>query len=80
MKYMIHACNSRLWYVQEYLVPSMLNQGIEQDDIILYVDENSVGNLASCINSFLALPDDNKGVWHLQDDVIISRDFKERTE
>ena len=33
MKYMIHTCEARLWYVEEYLIPSMLKQGIKEDDI-----------------------------------------------
>lgn len=83
-KYMIHSCNARKWYVDKYLVPSMLAQGIRQSDILVWNDKNEIGNLESCMQSFLhakcyyGCSDD--GIWHLQDDVIICKDFKERTE
>jgi len=38
MKYMIHSCNSRLWYVEQYLIPSMIKQNIPREDIILFND------------------------------------------
>lgn len=80
-KYMIHACKQRMWYVNDYLVPSMLKQGIDKDNIFIYLDKNEDGNLASCMSSFLYVKNiDTEGIWHLQDDVIISSDFKQRTE
>lgn len=80
-KYMIHSCMQRLWYVNVYLVPSMLKQGIDEKDIILYVDLDKDGNLVSCMKSFQHLGKiDVQGIWHLQDDVILSSDFKQRTE
>lgn len=78
-KYMIHACSKRMWYVTDYLIPSMLNQGISADDITTYLDYNSEGNLKSCIKSFNMLSETG-GTWHLQDDIIISSNFKEVTE
>ena len=77
-KYVIHACSKRMWYVIHYLVPSMQQQGIE--DIIIKCDERRVGNLEGCMQIFESMPNDDKGAWHLQDDVIICRDFKRRTE
>ena len=77
-KYMIHACDKRIWYVQNFLVPSMKAQGIAIKDIDIYVDEEHKGNLWSCIDSFDKLPETG-GTWHLQDDVCICRDFKQRT-
>ena len=77
--YMIHTYPGRAWYVDEYLVPSMLEQGIEQDQIYVFNDEARLGNLKACMNSWLTLPEQG-GTWHLQDDVLICRDFKERTE
>lgn len=80
-KYMIHTCNDRAWYVKEYLIPSMVDQGIEKADIIYWLDEKREGNLAQFINSMKYCQDmDVDGVWHLQDDVIISSTFKQRTE
>lgn len=79
-KYMIHTCTKRLWYVENYLIPSMLEQGIDNHDITLYVDVND-GCLKSHVKSFTQASDYNiKGMWHLQDDVIICKDFKEQTE
>ena len=75
--YIIHACPNRMWYVEEYLVPSMKEQGIE--NIIVKCDNDHLGNLESCMRIFQSLPDDG-GSWHLQDDVIICRNFKKRTE
>lgn len=78
---MIHACTQRLWYVNKYLIPSMLKQGIPEDDILLYVDSDKRGNLISCMKSFQQVENSGaQGIWHLQDDVIISSDFKQRTE
>ena len=83
MKYMIHSCNKRLWYVKKYLIPSMLEQGIKLEDIILWNDFFSVGNQQSWYNSckYIKLCEPlNKGMWHLTDDVIISHNFYPRTK
>lgn len=79
-KYLIHTYPKRLWYVQEYLVPSLLAQGIPQEDISIYNDEKGEGNLRACMNAFGSVSNDAGGTWHLQDDIIISRDFAERTK
>ncbi len=79
-KYLIHTYPKRLWYVEQYLIPSMLEQGIEKDDITIYNDIKCEGNLRACLNAFLSVPNDDHGTWHLQDDIIICKDFKERTE
>ena len=83
--YLIHACNKRLWYVKDFLIPSMLEQGIEQSHILVYRDKNCIGNLRAWVDSCNRLVaqsnrDKIDGVWHLQDDVVICKDFKERTE
>lgn len=83
MKYMIHSCNQRLWYVKEYLIPSMLKQGIELKDIILWNDYFSVGNQKSWYNSCKYIKQSeslNEGMWHLTDDVMISHKFYFRTK
>ena len=74
--YVIHACPKRMWYVDKYLVPSLQNQGI---DVRVMCDEYRIGNLEYCMRIFESMNGDG-GTWHLQDDVIICRDFKERTE
>ena len=82
MKYMIHACNSRMWYVDDYLVPSLLKQVIAKDDIYVYQDKDCEGNLKSYIKSCHLAYEmwGETNVWHMQDDVIVSAKFKERTE
>lgn len=75
-QYMIHSCNQRKWYVEEYLVPSMQEQGII--DIVVHNDDNNDGPLPAFLDSILELPETG-GTWHLQDDVIISHDFAYQT-
>lgn len=77
---MIHGVPKRMWYVYKYLIPSMLEQGINADDITIYNDSARRGNLVSCMNAFLQVDTTWEGTWHLQDDVIISHDFKQKTE
>ena len=79
-KYMIHAYPKRMWYVEQYLIPSMLQQNIDKVNITIYNDIKAEGNLRACLNAFLSVSDDEEGTWHLQDDVIICKDFKQRTE
>ena len=76
-KYIIHACPERMWYVNQYLVPSMRNQGI--NGIVIKCDDKHVGCLESCMQIFMTTYGDG-GSWHLQDDIIIGKDFKQRTE
>ena len=79
MKYLIHTCNKRLWYVNDYLIPSMTEQGIDVNDVAVYLDRNEEGCLESCMKAFQSV--ENQGsTWHLQDDVIICSDFKKLTE
>jgi len=79
--YLVHACNQRLWYVRDFLLPSMINQGIDPDKILVYRDKNNIGNLRAWVDSCNRLTTVGAdGVWHLQDDVVICKDFKERTE
>lgn len=78
MKYMIHTCPKRKWYVDEFLIPSMIEQGITHPNIIVYNDENNDGHLMAFMNSWKLLKED--GTWHLQDDIILSSDFRRMTE
>lgn len=80
MKYIIHTCNKRLWYVEDYLIPSMMAQGIPEHDIDVHMDENYSGCLFATLDSFARCGRDHIDAWHLQDDVIISRDFSERSQ
>lgn len=79
-KYLIHAIPKRLWYVENYLKPSMLKQGIKEEDITLYVDANKEGNLRACMTAFKLVDETAEGTWHLQDDVAICNNFKIITE
>lgn len=79
-KYMIHAVPKRMWYVEGYLIPSMVDQGIKREDIRVYCDINQDKNLKACMYAFKEVDTSAEGTWHLQDDVIISHDFKEITE
>jgi hypothetical protein len=74
-----------MWYVKRHLLPSLVAQGIDPKHILVYQDKNSIGNLRAWVDSCNKLVEHaNKlgaeGVWHLQDDVVICKDFKERTE
>lgn len=84
MKYMIHTHPKRLWYVNDYLVPSMIKQGINPDNIFIFNDSNKRGNLQSFLDSLDWILNNygyaEIGFWHLQDDVIICKNFKEITE
>lgn len=80
MNIMIHASPQRMWYVNDFLIPSMRAQGVSEDEIIVWNDTEGRGNLFSCMESFKACGNEDGGTWHIQDDVIISRDFAKRTE
>jgi len=77
---MIHTCPERLWYVEKYLYPSLREQGIRAKDIEIWNDTEGKGNLISCMESFLVCGGIEGGTWHLQDDVLICRDFAKRTK
>lgn len=82
-KYFIHTCNQRRWYVNTFLIPEMLEQGIKRADITVVVDSRNEGILMSTMKSFDYIgrtEDWDAGVWHLQDDIVLSSTFKERTE
>lgn len=78
MRIMIHACPDREWYVEQYLAPSIIEQGIHPDDITIWMDRDHVGNLRSWVESCESLRGIPGGTWHIQDDVLICRDFAKR--
>ncbi len=43
---MIHACPAREWYVTDFLVPSLIDQGISENEISVWVDRDGRGNLS----------------------------------
>lgn len=78
MKYIVHACNKRKWYVDEFLIPSMREQGIM--DVKTYLDKDGRGCLPSMLASFRECGKRRISAWHLQDDVVLSRDFAEKSQ
>ena len=72
MKVLIHAVPKRMWYVEQFLAPSIEAQCLEP---VIWCDREGYGNLESCLRSFEAGLAD----WHLQDDVLICRDFAAKT-
>ena len=80
MQIMIHAVPQRMWYVEGFLIPSMLAQGISREEIELRCDTDGKGNLQSCMESFRAAGARDGGTWHIQDDVILCRDFAKRAQ
>lgn len=79
-KYIIHSCNDRQWYVDQYLVPSMIKQEIAKDDILVFQDKEGIGPLKHFLQYMEQIQDLPDDAWHLQDDVIICKDFRKRTE
>ena len=79
MKILIHACPQRMWYVEEFLIPALLDRGADPADMEVWNDTKGKGNLISCMESFAAREGDG-GTWHLQDDVLPCRDFVKRCE
>ena len=65
-----------MWYVNEFLIPSLREQGIENIDLAL--DSTGKGNLWACIDSFEECGKYEGDTWHLQDDVLICHDFAEQ--
>ncbi len=82
MKIMIHACPARMWYVEEFLVPQLWDQGAEPDEIRIWNDKEGWGNLESFVRSCEAIAAEDSAAsphtWHVQDDVILAYDFVDR--
>lgn len=51
MKYLIHTCTKREWYVNDHLIPLLTEQGITKNDIKVWNDKNKAGNLESFVAS-----------------------------
>ena len=75
IKVLIHAYPKRMWYVDGFLVPELRRQGA--DEIEVWNDVELKGNQVACMESFAARKGDG-GTWHIQDDVLLCRDFVER--
>lgn len=79
-RYVIHACKARMWYVDEFIIPSMLKQRIKRENILVWCDTDNKGCLISAIECFEHCGKHEGGCWHIQDDVIIAKDFAKRTK
>ena len=81
VKYMIHLCPERKWYVDEFLIPKIKERGIDPKDMLLYFDERKEGYLKSLMNEMKECSDikEDTFIWHLQDDVYPRSDFYERS-
>ena len=75
VKVMIHAVPERMWYVEGFQIPALERQGA--DEIRVWCDDERRGNLRSCMDAFAACDGDG-ATWHIQDDVLLCRDFIER--
>lgn len=75
MKVLIHACPQRMWYVEAFLAPELERQGA--DEVEIWNDTEGKGNLRACMEAFASRTGDG-GTWHIQDDVLLCRDFVER--
>ncbi len=75
MKIMIHACPQRMWYVEDLLIPQLLEQGA--DSVAIWNDDEGLGNLEACMRAFRHCAG-HGGTWHIQDDVLPCRDFVQR--
>jgi len=72
-KVLIHAYKDRMHYVNDYLIPRLVDQGFRRADIGVYTDYGS-GNLAAYLASYKGLQDDGD-LWHLEDDTLPDRRF-----
>ena len=78
---LIRGTPRRMWYINEYLIPSLQEAGVPQDKIHLYIDNNRAGALGSYFALEEVLPEIHSDcVWHLQDDVYPCSNFAERCE
>lgn len=77
LKFMIHLCPKRKWYVDEFLIPKLKERGVKEEEMLLYLDDKGDGFLQSFINSMGICADFKKDtmVIHLQDDVYPRSDF-----
>ena len=82
IRYMIHGCPKRAWYIDEFMLPELKRQGISDDEVMVWMDTEGLGNLKSFVKSMEWVAencDPEEGIWHIQDDVLPSDTFAERT-
>lgn len=69
-----------MWYVEEFLAPSLLAMGVGEKQIKIWNDAEGKGNLLSCMEAFRLCGNYDGDTWHIQDDVLLCRDFTGRAE
>jgi hypothetical protein len=72
-----------MWYVEEFLIPSMTAQGILEEEILVWNDGHGWGNLKAFVESMRFVSECfpiDESIWHLQDDVLIASNFYEVTK
>lgn len=74
-KYMIHTNHSRRWYVDDYLIQSMIAQGIDESNISVW--DGSFEDSMKWISENECYMD---GTWHLTDNIVIGSRFKSITD
>ena len=83
IQYMIHACPKRMWYVENFMLPRMMAQGIPEEEIMVWNDTEKWGNLKSFIESMRYIKEyfpEDESIWHIQDDVLVADYFYEYTK
>jgi hypothetical protein len=80
--YLIHTCPKRKDFVDNYLVPALKLQGIENGRIFIYNDTQKLGNLQAYIKAADIISGQRPDIQivHLQDDIIPCSTFKEVIE
>lgn len=57
-----------------------MEKGIHEENIEVWLDKDRDGCLLSCMKCFQYCGTKGGGRWHLQDDVMIARNFRKQTE
>lgn len=78
VRILIHAIPQRMWYVEGFLIPDLVRQGIERENVGVFCDTETLGNLESCVCAFEEAGKTPGGTWHLQDDILPARDFADQ--
>lgn len=77
--YVIHTSPKRIKFVNEYMVPCFKRYGVE--NIVVWNDEEMEGQLTAWTKCAVwILEQGYKGAWHLEDDVVPCKRFKEISE
>lgn len=78
IKFLIHGCNQREWFIYQFLIPALVKQGVLKENIQVWHDYQKKGNLQSWVASCKHIRDtreEDEQIWHLQDDVYPSQSF-----